>query len=213
MVQRQHIDISGTISSGNIKGGGYQIVAGDMVIQHITQQKIRACPTAPKPPAHFAGRRDELNRLKEVLGQGQSVAITGIQGAGGIGKTALSFQLASEMSEFSAVLWASLGPNPNTGNQLIEWARHADPDFDPGQDDLDMLVSCVQALLTNLILDECPRRVLVILDDIWEGDSVRAARTLQKASQVNSVSLITTRSQRVVAQLRSTRLVMTSEKG
>ncbi|MCA9885418.1 MAG: tetratricopeptide repeat protein [Anaerolineae bacterium] len=206
MVQHQHIDISGSVTGGNIVIGGYQIVAGDLIIQYITQQKIRACPTAPKPPAHFAGRLDELNRLKEVLGQGQSVAITGIQGVGGIGKTALSLQLASEMSEFSAVLWASLGPNPNTGNQLIEWARHADPDFDPGQDDIDMLANRVQALLTNLIQEQCPGRVLVILDDIWEGDSVRTARALQKAAPVNSVSLITTRSQLVVAQLRSTRL-------
>lgn len=206
MVQHQHIDISGSVIGGNIVIGGYQIVAGDMVVQYITQQKIRACPTAPKPPAHFAGRRDELNRLKEVLEQGQSVAITGIQGVGGIGKTALSLQLASEMSDFSTVLWASLGPNPNTGNQLIEWARHADPDFDPGQDDIDMLANRVQALLTNLIQEQCPGRVLVILDDIWEGDSVRTARILQKAMPVNSVSLITTRSQLVVAQLRSTRL-------
>lgn len=206
MIQHQHFDISGAVTGGNIVIGGYQIVAGDLIVQYNAQQKIRACPTAPKPPAHFAGRRDELTRLKEVLRQGQNVAITGIQGVGGIGKTVLSLQLAFEMSEFSAVLWASLGPNPNAINHLIEWARHADPDFDPHQDNLDILVGRVQALLTNLIQDQCPGRVLVILDDIWEGDSTQAARILQKAAPVNSVSLITTRSQLVVAQLRSTRL-------
>jgi tetratricopeptide (TPR) repeat protein len=204
------INISGSVEGANIVIGGVQYVAGDLVIsQMVVQQKIRSCPTAPSPPQHFAGRRHELEHIKSALGQGKSVAISGIQGLGGIGKTALALQLAAETREFGGVLWASLGPEPAVLNHLLNWARHADPDFEPGEGPIDVLASRVQAMLTDLIRERCPGRVLVILDDVWEGDSVRAARLLQKAVPADSVSLITTRSQLVVAQLRSTRLELT----
>jgi tetratricopeptide (TPR) repeat protein len=175
----------------------------------IVKETIRACPTAPKPPIHFAGRRAELDHLKEVLSRGQSIAITGIQGMAGIGKTALVQQLANELSDYSAVLWASLGPNPIALNQLLNWARYADSEFDPSDNDLELIAGRVRALLTNLIAEQCPGSVMIILDDVWEGESVRVARLLQKAAPVNSVSIITTRSQLVVAQLRSTRMELT----
>lgn len=60
--------------------------------------------------------------------------------------------------------------------------------------------------MTGLVRDHFPGPALVILDDIWEGESVGAARTLAAAAPPGSVHLITTRSQVVVAQLRSTGL-------
>jgi len=202
--QASSIDISGTVQAGIVNIGGEMYFWGDVVV-NVTYivPKIRACPTGPKPPAHFTGRREELDHLKSVLSQGTSVAITGIQGMGGIGKTALAQQLSQELN-VSAVLWSSLGPNAEAMPELLAWARHADPNFDPGDDDVEKLALRVQAILTNLINEQCPGQVLVVLDDVWEGDSVKVARLLQKAAPSNSVSLITTRSQLVVAQLRST---------
>ncbi len=64
---------------------------------------IHAAPTAaislhqiPPPPADFTGRERELAELREALGRG-GATISGLQGAGGIGKTALAFKLAAEL--------------------------------------------------------------------------------------------------------------------
>lgn len=201
------INVSGSVEGANIVIGGVQYVAGDLVIsQMVVQPKIRSCPTAPNPPPHFAGRQNELQQLESTLKHGKTVAISGIQGMGGIGKTALALYFAAQTEAFSAVLWASLGPEPTVLNHLLNWARHADPDFEPGENPVEVLASRIQSLLTDLVRERCPGRVLVILDDIWEGNSVATARLLQKAAPINSVYLITTRSQLVVAQLRSTRL-------
>lgn len=200
------INISGGVEGANIVIGGIQYVAGDMVIsQTLVQQKVRACPTAPNPPPHFVGRRAELEQLKETVGRGGNVAITGIQGMGGIGKTALALQLAAEMGGVGAVLWASLGPSPTAVSHLLNWARHADPNFEAGDDPLDVLAGRVRANLTDLVRERCPGRVLVIIDDVWEGDSIAAARLLQRAAPSGATLLVTTRSQLVAAQLRSAR--------
>src|SRR6185503_17513254 len=46
----------------------------------------------PRPPADFTGREDELNELLASIEVG-GVTISGLQGMGGIGKTALAFKL------------------------------------------------------------------------------------------------------------------------
>jgi tetratricopeptide (TPR) repeat protein len=204
------VQVEGRVEGANIVIGGAQYVAGDLVIsQTVVRPHAAARPVAPNPPQHFTGRRLELDRLAEALRAGQNMAITGVQGMGGIGKTALALQFAAEQRDFSAVLWASLGPAPSPAYHLVSWARHADPDVDAGDSPLDVLAGRVRALLTDLVRDRFPGRVLVLIDDIWEGDSVAAARLLQLAAPAHSVCLITTRSQLVVAQLRSTRLELT----
>jgi tetratricopeptide (TPR) repeat protein len=201
------IAVSGTIQGANVVIGGVQYVAGDFyVTQTLVKQRVQTCPAAPGPPPHFAGRHAELDQVKATLATGAHVAITGIQGMGGIGKTALALQAANEMKQFGSVLWASLGPEPVAAVHLLNWARYADPDFQLGETSAEMLADRVRALLTDLVRDRCRGRVLVILDDVWEEQSVAVARLLQKAAPADSTFLITTRSQRVVAQLRSTRL-------
>jgi hypothetical protein len=167
---------------------------------------VRARPVALVPPPHFTGRTTELAQLRAALSQGRNVAITGIHGMGGIGKTATAMRLAADMPEFGAVLWASLGPAPNPVALLTNWARHADAEFTPGDGPIEELVNRVRAVLTALVRDHFPGRVLVVLDDVWDGDSVAAARQLRAVSPAESAHLITTRSQQVVAQLRSTSL-------
>lgn len=201
------IDVAGSVEGANIVIGGVQYVAGDLIIsQTLVRPKQAVRPVAPNPPPHFAGRTAELAQLREALTHGRNVAITGIHGMGGIGKTATALQLAADMPEFGAVLWASLGPTPAVATHLVNWARHADPEFEARDGPMDVLVSRVRAALTGLVRDHCPGPVLMILDDIWEGESVAAARLLWSASPPGSVHLITTRSRLVVAQLRSTGL-------
>ncbi|MFC7617643.1 NB-ARC domain-containing protein [Actinokineospora soli] len=198
------IHVHGDIEAANVVIGGVQNIAGDLTIS-VVRQASWSRPVAPNPPQHFTGRRDELDRLAEALRAGRTTAITGVQGMGGIGKTALALAAAAE-SGFGSVLWASLGPEPAAVGHLVSWARHADPGFTAGDSAPDVLAGRVRAALTGLVRDHCPGPVLVVLDDVWEGPSVDAARLLQLAAPAGAVFLITTRSQRVVAQLRSSRI-------
>lgn len=50
----------------------------------------------PPPPPDFTGRVDELNELMEKVKRG-GVTISGLQGMGGVGKTALAVKLANEL--------------------------------------------------------------------------------------------------------------------
>ena len=52
----------------------------------------------PDPPRDFTGREEELERLCEDVRQG-GVAISGLRGMGGIGKTALALRLAKELKD------------------------------------------------------------------------------------------------------------------
>jgi tetratricopeptide (TPR) repeat protein len=51
----------------------------------------------PHPPADFTGREAELRDLRAALEQG-GVYISGLQGQGGVGKTALALKLAAEIA-------------------------------------------------------------------------------------------------------------------
>jgi tetratricopeptide (TPR) repeat protein len=51
----------------------------------------------PPPPADFTGRKDELRRLRAAIEKG-CVHISGLQGQGGVGKTALALKLAAELA-------------------------------------------------------------------------------------------------------------------
>lgn len=212
-----NVHIEGNVTGGNIVINGIQYIVGDVVINYY---KIRFCPTAKNPQTPFVGRREEIAVLRSLLLREKRnsevdrpieavpvIGITGLHGMGGIGKTMLALQLAQEMrNEFPAVLWAELGPQPVVMNLLASWARHSDPDFQPKSDDPSLIANEVRSSLTDLIRQHCAGKVLVILDDVWEGDSVRIARILLDAVPSNAAILITTRSQLVAAQLRCNRV-------
>jgi len=53
----------------------------------------------PTPPADFTGREKELDELRKAIRSG-NVAISGLKGMGGVGKTALALVLADEMKPY-----------------------------------------------------------------------------------------------------------------
>ncbi len=57
---------------------------------------LNALHQAPTPPADFTGRADELKELLEAVKTG-GVTISGLQGLGGVGKTALALKLAEQL--------------------------------------------------------------------------------------------------------------------
>jgi AAA+ ATPase superfamily predicted ATPase len=50
----------------------------------------------PPPPRDFTGRKKELDELRAAIEKG-GVTISGLQGLGGVGKTALALKLADEL--------------------------------------------------------------------------------------------------------------------
>jgi len=175
------------------------------VIQHFVTHRERACPTPPPPPPVFGGRERQLAELKEKLTQGQSSAITAVQGLGGIGKTTLAHQAAHELYHegiFASVLNATLGrePAPDPLPILLDWVRYADPAFDPGPLSAQQLAPHVKSHLEALLAEKCAGRTLVLLDDVWDNGLV-AARLLLKACPSNSTVLVTSRSNKLVTDL------------
>ncbi|HST54050.1 MAG TPA: DUF4062 domain-containing protein [Pyrinomonadaceae bacterium] len=85
-----------------LKGSGFN-VEGDFVLRdkivHIyntSDTAIAALHQLPPPPRDFTGRERELGELMSQMERG--VTISGLQGQGGIGKTALALKLAQQLA-------------------------------------------------------------------------------------------------------------------
>ncbi len=202
--------MTGDISHvANLVIGGTQYVYGDLVNTiTIQQEAIRTCPRPLNPPEYFGGRDRYYAQIKQRLQAGETSAITGVQGVGGIGKTTLARQLAHDLYHgwCKAVVWTDINQHVNVRDKLIQWARYGDQNYQPTQDQQpDDFKGAAQALLEEAINTACetcpPERVLVVLDDVWE-DGIEAARMLMSIAPKNAVILITTRSQKVARDLR-----------
>ena len=64
---------------------------------HLPLETPPALRQLPAPPADFVGRTEDLEALRASVKKG-GATICGLQGQGGVGKTALALQLASEMA-------------------------------------------------------------------------------------------------------------------
>lgn len=93
--------LRGAINAGVLVGGNASdaiIITGDgnIVFPKGADALASLTPTrlheVPPPPADFTGREDELNELLASIEVG-GVTISGLQGMGGIGKTALALKL------------------------------------------------------------------------------------------------------------------------
>jgi len=87
--------------SGGQANVGRDLVGRDKIEhQHIHEAPvlvIAALHQLPPPPADFTGREAELRDLRAALEKG-GVHISGLQGQGGVGKTALALKLAAELA-------------------------------------------------------------------------------------------------------------------
>jgi tetratricopeptide (TPR) repeat protein len=72
------------------------VFAGNKIVYEAPALAISALHQLPPPPRDFTGREAELAELLSKIGQG-GVAISGLQGLGGIGKTALALKLAEQL--------------------------------------------------------------------------------------------------------------------
>ena len=62
-----------------------------------TQTSVTSLHQLPPPPGDFTGRKAELDDLLDKVKKG-GIAISGLQGTGGVGKTALALKLAEQLT-------------------------------------------------------------------------------------------------------------------
>jgi len=170
----------------------------------------------PSLPPDFLPRPDDLKHLKDlVLSPGEDKsAITGktaegcqspdarvgLQGMGGIGKSVLAAALAWDDQVLEAfpdgVIWISLGQQPNLPNRQLQLLQFLDKDHRAIKDEEDGK-GCLKQLLSDL---SC----LIILDDVWSMESVRAFDALGPECRM----MVTTRDREIVRGMRARELCL-----
>jgi hypothetical protein len=156
----------------HIHGNAYGLAVGDQAAIFTDQPLQRQFPspflTPALPPQGVLGRDEELTRVFDLLALGdegvQDVAPVALRGMGGIGKTTLAIALGclDVIPHLfpDGVLWAALGPDPTVRLLLDDWGRSLGVDLLPEPDE----AACSRRLRDVLY----HRRVLLIVDDVWE---------------------------------------------
>jgi NB-ARC domain len=135
---------------------------GDKITQIIKSQEKPPVPRIQAPPQDFTGRDEELGSLLKVFDRGAT--ITGLRGAGGIGKTALALKLADKLkSRFPDgqifLKLDGMSPNPlkpaDAMAQVVRAFRCSEERLPEDQNELQRLY--------NSVLEG--KRVLLLLDN------------------------------------------------
>lgn len=141
-----------------------------------------------RPATRLVGRDNELVQLKQRLFNGGSVALTALNGLPGVGKTALSIELAHDLdirAHFhDGILWAALGPEPNIPGLLTRWGTLLGLSSTEisGLSDND-----ARAIAVNRAIGS--RQLLLVIDDAWHVEDALAL----KIGGLNCAHLVTTR--------------------
>jgi Tfp pilus assembly protein PilF len=135
----------------------------------------------PGQPDHFVGRDEVLADVVDLLTSGAHRKVA-VEGGGGTGKSALAASVAWSARIAAAfedgVLWAGVGQRPDVDVIYAEWARELGTD-----------VTNAPNPLARLSAAAAGRRLLVVLDDVWEKEH---AEMLTLATQ-GVVHLLTAR--------------------
>ncbi|MBI4789528.1 MAG: tetratricopeptide repeat protein [Chloroflexi bacterium] len=117
-------DFSGTINAG---GGTTLVAQGDHTQQvltggapyigtYVAPSSVLPLPKGSAPPpsrtAHYVQRGDVQNQVRDALVSQTSVAVVGVAGMGGIGKTELARFLANEFEGTHRVIWLEVNDRP-----------------------------------------------------------------------------------------------------
>jgi tetratricopeptide (TPR) repeat protein len=157
-------------SSGTIfkSSGRVEQHIGDEITQ-IIQRETLPPPAIPSPPKDFTGRGEELEEILKAFDRGAT--ITGLRGAGGIGKTALALVLADRLkSRFRDgqifIKLEGTSPNPlkpvDAMVRVIRAFRGSDERLPEDQDEL-------QGLYNSVLGD---KQVLLLLDNAADDRQV-----------------------------------------
>lgn len=152
-----------------------------------------------KPKHHkIVGQEEFLADCKNRLLNDESL---GIAGMAGIGKTTLTWDLIRDddiVTHFKdAILWASLGQNPDIMSVLKAWADGLRIDIDGDGTGPEELKQKIASTLSR-------RRVLIVIDDVWDKNTLEGLNVANPRSSY----IITSRDIRnVIDFLDSSQLV------
>ena len=131
---------------------------------------VAGLPTIPPPTRDFAGRTDELEELRQMVGEHGGALIYGVRGLGGIGKTELGLKLVE-----------LVGDGYPDGHILVELRGASDQPLSSG----DAMASVIRAYEPQFRLPEAEvnlrrtynqvlkdRRAIVLLDDAAGAEQV-----------------------------------------
>jgi len=141
-----------------------------------------------RPPTRLVGRENELAQLKQRLFAGGIAALTALNGLPGVGKTALSIELAYDLdirAHFrDGILWAALGPEPSIPTILTRWGTLLGISSTEisGLSDNDAKAAALGRAIGA-------RSMLLVIDDAWHLEDALALT----AGGPNCAHLVTTR--------------------
>ncbi len=134
-----------------------------------------ASSVLPPHPSLVIGRDEALQAIKQRLGIGgaEMRATTVIQGWPGVGKSTTAAMLAHDpevAQQFpDGVLWASLGENPSIIGEISAWADA----FKLNESGRARKVEEISTQLTAILRE---KRVLLIVDDVWQAEHAQPFR-------------------------------------
>ena len=155
-----------------IHGNAYGLVIGDNASVRQTfgaaETGLPSYRVPTLPPQGIIGRDEMLTQIYDLLALGDpavaDIPPVALRGLGGIGKTTLAIALGRlELTHKrfpDGILWASVGPTPTIRLVLDSWGRTLGVDLLPEKDE-QACKERLQALLYH-------RRVLLLVDDVWE---------------------------------------------
>ena len=149
--------------------GDHAHVAGDIYINQAAAAIATSLHQLPPPPADFTGRAAELSQLHAAIAQ-SGVAISGLRGMGGVGKTALALKLAAQLTSRypDAQFYLNLrgcSPQPlSPAEAMAHVIRAYRPDVRLPQEQSE-LASLYRSLLHG-------QRALLLLDDAADAAQV-----------------------------------------
>ncbi|MFG6103464.1 NB-ARC domain-containing protein [Leptothoe sp. EHU-05/26/07-4] len=162
----------------------------------------------PPLPEHFVERPEHQDKVKEQLLCDDkktfgTLVVSAIYGLGGIGKSVLASKLAHDdevQARFAdGILWSTLGQNPDILPLLSGWIQTlGDHDYKP------TAVEAASNHLRTLLYD---KKVLLVVDDVWDPTRLEAFRV----GGYGCCVLVTTREAQIPEAHRYSLDVMTPE--
>jgi tetratricopeptide (TPR) repeat protein len=167
------------IATGRGVAAGHDLTGGVIVTGENAKVEIKTSPESgpvalasplhqlPPPPGDFVGREAELDELVKQMERG-GVTISGIQGMGGIGKTALALKVAQQLADRypDAQIFLDLhGASEETALTASEAMAHVVRSFNPtaqvpeSEAELKaMYLSALHGKRVLLLMDNAPGR-------------------------------------------------------
>src|SRR2546425_1320704 len=169
----QEKKLDGNTGGVNVSGGQINVhgdmVGRDKIVYEAPAPVVPALHQLPPPPGDFTGRAKELSELTQAV-EKSGVTISGLQGMGGVGKTALALKLAEQLTArypdaqfYLDLKGVSLGPlTPKEALPHVIRGYH--PDIKPPESEVE-LGGLYRSVLHN-------QRALVLMEPAKEAQRV-----------------------------------------